>query len=177
MNQIDREQALQKVDLMLARPGGKLFIRYCLNMLGSIPVLGGAVSGAGSLWAEKDQHILNEEFMNWARLADAELNRLVDLIESMQKGPSEAAFFLIIAEVLGRTPKVNESIPVILNPATTEELQPYIAKGWLSLRASGAVCSMGCNNRIGNHVEDLKRPWGMGNGFVMTVLSWDMPQE
>lgn len=152
-------------------------MRYFLNIMGAIPIAGGAVSGAGSLWAEKEQQKLSVEFTNWAKLADAQLNRLGELIESLRNGPSGASFALVIAEIIGRIPSANEPVPVILNPITIDELQPYVAKGWLSLQSTGSLCSLACQNRVGNHIEDLKRPWGMGNGFVMTVISWDLPQE
>jgi hypothetical protein len=60
------------------------------------------------------------------------------------------------------------SIPVILNSATVAELEPYMAEGWISLQPTGSVCSMGAGNRVGNHVEERKRPYGLGSGFVLS---------
>lgn len=33
----------------------------------------------------------------------------------------------------------------------------------------GSVLMMGVNNRIGNLIEDKKRLWGMGSGFVISL--------
>lgn len=61
-------------------------------------------------------------------------------------------------------------LPIVLNPATVEELQPYIQRGLVTLISTGSVCSMGLNNRVGNHIEELKRPYGFGNGFLLSYL-------
>jgi len=61
----------------------------------------------------------------------------------------------------------NNSICVILNPITINELQPYLKEKWLSLQSTGSICSMGCGSRIGGHFEELKHPYGIGNGFTL----------
>lgn len=61
-----------------------------------------------------------------------------------------------------------QSIPLILNLATVAELEPYVTEGWISLKSTGSLCSMGCGNRVGNHIEELKRPYGMGSGFILS---------
>jgi hypothetical protein len=177
MSQLDREQSLTRIQELLSRPGGKQAIRYLLNAAGAIRFAGGAIAGIGSAWSEKEQQAVNQEFKAWADLADDQLNQLGKLIEELQNKPSAAAFAILISEILGNTPAAGESIPVVLNPASREELQPYVVKGWLHLESTGSVCSMGTRCRIGNHVEERKRPWGMGNGFVLTISSWDLPIE
>jgi len=62
-------------------------------------------------------------------------------------------------------------VEVMINPSTVAELEPYLSKKWLSLRTTGAVCSMGANNRVGNHIEEVKRPYGIGSGFVLSVTA------
>jgi hypothetical protein len=172
-----RKQLLEKIEQLLARPGGRQAVRYVLNLLGSIPVAGGAIAGAGALWAEKEQGALNQEILNWASLADSQLNELVQRFEELSAKPTPASMALLISEILGRTPVENEPIPVVLNPATIEELQPYIKNGWVTLQSTGATSSMGSGNRVGNHFEELKRPYGLGNGFVLIVTSWDPPTQ
>ncbi|HCC55577.1 MAG TPA: hypothetical protein DEQ20_11785 [Desulfobulbaceae bacterium] len=86
-------------------------------------------------------------------------------IESLYQLLSEL-FGEAVATSLAANPQ--RSIPVVLNPLTIEELQPYINVKLISLFPTGAICSMGANSRVGNHIEELKRPFGLGNGFVLT---------
>jgi len=58
---------------------------------------------------------------------------------------------------------------MVLNNQTVNELVPFIEKKWLSIQSTGSLCNMGAGNRVGNHVEELKRPWGMGSGFVLKI--------
>ena len=51
------------------------------------------------------------------------------------------------------------------------DLEPYINNGWISVTSTGSVTNMGAGNRVGNHIEDLKRPYGMGSGFVLTFIN------
>lgn len=173
MTDTNRKQSLHKIEELLAKPGGPRAIRYVLNVLSGIPIGGGAIAGAGAIWAELEQSAVNREFQNWALLADSQLEQLVSLIEELRAKQTPASMALLVAEILGRTPDENEQVPVVLNPTTVEELQPYIKNRWLSLRSTGSMCSMGAGNRVGNHVEELKRPYGMGNGYVLTVTTWN----
>jgi len=59
-------------------------------------------------------------------------------------------------------------LQIVLNPASVEELQPYIQSALVVLRSTGSICSMGMNSRVGNHIEELKRPYGLGNGFLLS---------
>jgi hypothetical protein len=36
---------------------------------------------------------------------------------------------------------------------------------------------MGAGNRIGNHVEELKRPYGLGNGFLISLTPQGYNEE
>ena len=63
--------------------------------------------------------------------------------------------------------KVNVS--TILHNETLLEFKRYEEKGWLDIQSTGSVSTMGVNNRIGNSIEDKKRPWGMGSGFVISL--------
>ena len=82
---------------------------------------------------------------------------------------------LLVGEIIGNDNAVKflskrgNQILVILNGQTVNELQPFIDKGWISIKSTSAVCSMGAGNRVGNYFEELKRPYGMGSGFVLTV--------
>lgn len=173
MPDYNRKQSLTKINDLMAKPGGPRAVRYILNMLSAVPYAGGAISGTAAIWSELEQSAINKEFQNWASLADSQLDQLVRLIEELQAKPTPASMALLVAEILGRSPEENEAVPVVLNPNTVEELLPFVKKGWLSLHSTGAISSMGAGNRVGNHVEDLKRPFGMGSGFIMTVTTWN----
>jgi hypothetical protein len=60
-------------------------------------------------------------------------------------------------------------LPVILNDGTVNEFGPYIEKGWMKLASNGNMMTLGAGNRIGNSLEDQKRPYGMGSGFVLSI--------
>ena len=60
-------------------------------------------------------------------------------------------------------------ISVILNGETVSELQPYVQKGWISLRSNGNAAAMGTGSLGRSSIVDRKRPWGMGDGFTLTI--------
>ena len=172
---MSRAETLAQLEGLLAKPGGKQALRFAINAIGGvIPFAGGAVSGAGSFWAEREQGQSSGKFLEWAQLADEEIIRLSEALSRLLAEPSPSSMALLLGEMLGDG-VANQLVPaggqieVVLNPTTAAELEPYISRGWLSLRSTGSVCSMGANNRVGNHIEELKRPYGMGSGFVMAV--------
>lgn len=61
------------------------------------------------------------------------------------------------------------AVGVILNPETISEFKEYEKLGWIKLVSTNGTVSMGSGNKIGNLIEDLKRPWGTGFGFILTV--------
>jgi hypothetical protein len=63
----------------------------------------------------------------------------------------------------------NVHIPTILHGETLSEFKMYEKKGWLTIKSNGNLTNMGANNRIGDSIEDKKRPWGMGNGYIITL--------
>lgn len=86
--------------------------------------------------------------------------------------PTQAHLAILIGEITGLDiSSVSEEahVPVVLNGETVSELQPYVQKSWVSPRSNRNFTNMGAGNRIGNSIEDRKRPWGMGNGFILTV--------
>jgi hypothetical protein len=172
---MSRAETLAQLEAHLAKPGGKQALRFAMNAIGgAIPFAGGVVSGAGSLWAEREQGQTSGTFFEWAKLADGEIVRINEALASLLAEPSPSSMALLLGAVLGDgvTSQLlpdGDQVAVVLNPTTAAELEPYIAKGWLGLKSTGAICSMGANNRVGNHIEELKRPYGLGNGFVLTV--------
>jgi hypothetical protein len=63
----------------------------------------------------------------------------------------------------------NLQVETILHGETLSEFKRYEKKGWLTITPTESVVNMGSNNRVGNSIEDKKRPWGTGNGFIITL--------
>lgn len=63
----------------------------------------------------------------------------------------------------------NLQVSTILHGETLSEFKLYEKKGWLTIRSNGNLTNMGANNRIGNSIEDKKRPWGLGSGYIITL--------
>lgn len=175
MNQEEREKVLATIQETFEKPGGKQALRFFLNVLSATPVVGGAIAGGGALWAEREQSTTNAGFHEWAKLTNAEIENIYEQLRGLLKAPSHASLSLLLGEVFGDKiatellQKQPVEIAVILNPATISELEPYISHKWVSLQPTGSICSMGAGNRVGNHFEELKRPYGLGNGFVLRV--------
>lgn len=66
--------------------------------------------------------------------------------------------------------QARETAHVVLNPATVEELMPFVKAEMLRMNSNNSMCSMGANNRVGNEFEDLKRPYGIGIGFFLSCV-------
>jgi len=174
----DRARNLSELGALLEKPGGKQALRFAINAIGgAVPIAGGAVAGFGSLWAEREQGKASGKFLDWALLADAEIECLSQSVTRLLAEPSQASLSLLLGEILGDTitskllVAEGSQVEVMINPSTVAELEPYLSKKWLSLRTTGAVCSMGANNRVGNHIEEVKRPYGIGSGFVLSVTA------
>jgi hypothetical protein len=59
----------------------------------------------------------------------------------------------------------------ILNPETFIEFKRFEKTGWLRIIPTGNTTNMGGGNSFGNTIEDKKRPWGMGSGFIIRIDS------
>ena len=176
MSEHDRAKKLDELGDLLKKPGGKQALRFAINAIGgAVPIAGGAIAGLGSLWAEREQGESSGRFLDWALLADAEIARLSESVTRLLAEPSQSSMSLLLGEILGDSATSQliasggSQVAVVLNPATVAELEPYLSKKWLTLGSTGAVCSMGANNRVGNYIEELKRPYGLGSGFVLSV--------
>ena len=121
--------------------------------------------------------------MDWIEKTSGDLAALEKLIELMNAEPDETGRAALLSEVLGydlaKAFLSNETgvLGVILNPATVEELQEYARSGLLVMKSNGNIVSMGANNRLGGHVEELKRPYGMGHGFILSLPRKKPPDE
>lgn len=173
MSESERERKLGELKSALNKPGGDQALRFVLNILSAVPIVGGTISGTGALWAEKQQAASNNLLLDWAQLADSEIAQISDTLRRLLAEPSKASMALLLGEILGSDSYAtflgSYSVPIILHPSTTTDLEPYTSRQWLHLAPTGAICAMGANNRIGNHVEELKRPYGLGNGFILSM--------
>ena len=175
MNEKERENILGKLNDALSKPGGMLAIRFILNTAGSIPVVGGAISGVGSLQAEREQQEINRLLLNWASIADEDIKKITEELGKLAKEPTKASFALLIGEIFGDEMATQlllgnkSSIYVVLNPATLRELEVYITKEWVNLEPTGSTCLMGAGNSVGNEAEDQKKPYGYGEGFILRI--------
>jgi hypothetical protein len=169
---MQEEDLIHELNKIIEKPGGKQAVKYVLNAMGAIPIVGGAIAGVGGVWGEREQQKFNETITEWASQADTDIAKLLEILGDQFREPTKAHLAILIGEITGLDiSSISEEshIPVILNGETVSELQPYVQKGWISLRLNGNVTNMGAGNRIGNSIEDRKRPWGMGNGFILTI--------
>lgn len=173
----EKEQILEQLAEMLNKPNGKQAARFILNSFGAIPFVGGVISASGSLWGEKEQQEFNQKFLEWATETNANLEKTLIALKSQLTEPTRANFSLLLGEALGlELPFIiqeNTSIEVntILNTETLAEFKRFEETGWLTIIPTGNITNMGSGNSFGNTVEDKKRPWGMGNGFVLRIDS------
>lgn len=160
---------------LIEQPGGQQAVRFLLNTLGSVPIVGGAIAGTGQLWGEKEQQRLNETIAEWATKSDADLKNVNDKMNELLANPTRAKLSLLFGEVLGNDlatqflSKTNNSIHIALNSQTLAEFEPFIQNEWLNLKPTHSTVMMGAGNKVGNAIEELKRPYGMGNTFVLTI--------
>jgi hypothetical protein len=57
----------------------------------------------------------------------------------------------------------------MLNDETLKEFRLYEKTGWITITPNHCFTNMGSGNVVGNSIEDKKRPYGWGNGFVITL--------
>jgi len=173
----ERAELIAQLEEIINKHGGEKVLRVALNSLGSIPIVGGMFAAASALHGECEQHEFNQKIIDWASLTNADLQRVLEALEKLQAEPNRKSFFLLIEEIFGDSiasqifSQSQFSVHIILNPATRTDLEPYIKKGWVSISPTGSICSMGAENRVGNHIEELKRPYGLGSGFILTFMN------
>lgn len=175
VDQQSGESILLRLRELMNKPGGRQALRFLLNSAGSIPLIGGGIAGVSAILSEREQAEINEAFVDWADVATTEAADLRYRLEQIWKEPTEASLALLLGEIFGdetgsRLIEISPSeIGVFLNPATVAELAPYVGKGWIQLVPTGSVSTMGAHNTIGDYVEELRNPYGMGNSFILKL--------
>ncbi len=171
----EKETLIVKMNQIIDKPGGKRAAIFILNALGVIPAVGGLFSVSAGFWSEKEQQNFNKLLTEWASQTDSDSNDVLVKINSLLQTPTKPKMALLFGEIIGNEKaeifleKRGNQIPLVLHDQTINELQPFIDKGWLSIQTTGSMSKMGAGNQVGNHIEELKRPYGMGSGFVLTL--------
>ncbi|RKR08625.1 hypothetical protein C8C83_0208 [Flavobacterium sp. 90] len=171
----EKESLITQLTELLNKPGGKQAARFILNSLGAIPYVGGVFAASGNLWGEKEQHNFNDKLVEWIESTNTDLVKVLQYLDSELKEPTKANFSLLIGEALGiEIPfmievGVTPQVAVILHPQTLQEFEKYQKAGWITITSNGNIVSMGANNSVGNSIEDKKRPFGLGNGFIISL--------
>lgn len=170
----DKEELIDKLNQLVIQSEGNRSIQASLKLLGVlIPFLGPSISLASDIWEEHDGEKIRIAIIEWIKKADIDIKILIDKLDFIMREPSFDDYVNLLHLVIGiqKTEYLlsapNQSINIILHSSTVEELKQFEMKGWLTLYPTGSMAPMGANNSVGNDVEDLKRPYGMGDGFKL----------
>ncbi len=170
----EKDELIRQLTEMINKPGGKQAARFVLNSLGAIPFVGGAIAATGNIWGEKEQQNFNGKVTEWATKTNVDLTKVLKVLESELREPTKANLSLLLGEILNAElpseyPTEGQlQVATILNGESLGEFKPYEKMGWITITSNGILTNMGAGNKIGNSIEDKKRPWGMGSGFVIT---------
>lgn len=120
--------------------------------------------------------LLDENLIDFSEVSGTKPNIVKQVIKEFQhqKQRKEGLVGLLQevlnADVPAEYPTEGQlTVGVILNPETISEFKEYEKTGWITLESNGNSMSLGSGNKIGNSIEDRKRPWGTGNGFILTI--------
>lgn len=171
----EKKELIDKMNQIIEKPGGKQAMRYVLNALGGIPFAGGAIAGIGQVWGEKEQQEFNEVLTGWASKTDDDLKEVLHSLNQILQTPTKPKMALLFGEILGNDLateflfKSKQFLHLALNNETINELQPFNNEGWISMTPTHSTVQMGSGNRVGNNIEELKRPWGFGTTFDIEI--------
>jgi hypothetical protein len=74
---MDKDDLRGELDKALAHGHGPMIARFALACLGgALPLVGGAVAGAGGAWSEAEQSHYNKVFASWLKLQEDELREI-----------------------------------------------------------------------------------------------------
>lgn len=158
---------------LINRPGGKQAALIILDSLGTIPFAGGTTATLGNLLRDEEQKAFNKLVHSWVSIKEEEIELISSKISKLIKEPTKASLALLVGEILGDNianqlvSDSSKSAHVMLNSETIGELQVFVKKGWIELSTTHSSMPLGAGNRIGNSIEDAKRNWGTGTGFIL----------
>lgn len=135
----------------------------------------GAFADLGSLFLDEDEKAraldLEKLKLEFMRLTLEQLEIVAEYING--RLPTKTHLALLLSEVLGNgymeQLRLENNISVVLHDLTREEFKPFEEIGWVTLHPLGSVATMGSGNRVGSCVEEVKRPYGIGTGFIIIL--------
>lgn len=147
-------------------------LRRLFTIYSALPLpLSGAAGAAASAMAEREQYRWNTAMTTRMESTEENVSILNSTLAAVRVLPTRESLCDALTEILGCVPDTGRTVKVVLNPQTVEELQPFVRNSLLTLESDGSMCSIGTGCWVGNDFEDLKRPYGMGCGFYLTVCS------
>lgn len=168
------EQLQDQLNKPGVNPAMKIFL---YGTAGSIPGFGNYITSFLDTLGDAELEEFHSKLLDWAKDAEDRIDLLLKQIELLTpEQPSKASLARLLGELFGDKladeviSKAPVEIPVILNPASISELEIFISKKWVELIPTHSTVTMGCFNKIGNYIEEIKRPYGNGNSFVLRVL-------
>jgi len=166
---------IERLRELLESPRGAQITKYVLKALAPILPGFGLVDLASQFADEEVRRQIDGLQLQLAELNEAKLTRILEQLDSTVPKVTVERLTLLLHNALGHEGVALQSndvkrLPVMLNPLTVEELSPFVEMGWITLEPTHSHASMGSGNRVGNHIEEKLRPWGMGTGFLLTVV-------
>ncbi|MFW6584810.1 hypothetical protein [Acinetobacter baumannii] len=168
---------LKQLEYELNKPGINPAFKFLLSGAGSIPLVGGLVSGSLTLASDEALEEVHKKLLVWAKDAEDRIDLLLKQIELLTpEQPSKATLALLLGELFGDKLshelilKAPSEIPVLLNNASINDFDVYISKGWVKLIPTHSQVSLGCGNKLGNYIEEVKRPYGNGSSFKLQII-------
>lgn len=106
--------------------------------------------------------------------SNIDLSRVLEVLSAQLREVTKSNLSKIMGEYLGvkRPEKYDERgmcLNTISHGETLEEFKPYEEKGWITIEPTYNMVTMGCNNMSGMFLEDKKRPFGLGYGYLICI--------
>lgn len=171
------ETKLQQLERELNKPGINPALKFFFNgASSSLPLIGGFVSASLTHAADEELEEFHTRLIEWAKDAEERIDVLLQQIQLLTPiQPSKATLALLLGELFGNKisneliSRAPSEIHVILHPSSLNDMEPYLSKKWVSIIPTHSSVSMGCDNQMGHYIEELKRPYGIGNSFILRV--------
>ena len=173
---MERDEALQRLSEKMRTPSERAAMDFFANYGALVdPILGGALAVFNQIRLARSKQEADALLLDWANRTNDSIKTVEAMVNRLHQMPDEVSMAELLTEVLGADAAISlirnkgSTVAILLNPATMEELQAHARRGLLQLQATHCQANLGANNRIGEHIEDQKRPYGVGQGFVVCV--------
>jgi len=171
----ERDELVRRLTRVYNDPGGTQAIRFIMKIFSALPTLGSPFSAIANIIDDVEQQNFVELITDIVRGINDDLNKVLTILEAQLIEPTKPKLALLLGEVLNvELPQYYPEdmvlqVAAILHNETLAEFKPFEKIGWIVINPHGSVALMGANNRIGNLIEDRKRPWGMGMGLLLQL--------